>query len=128
MVTFCIAMLKWFVEDNVARAALEETVLVQEEEVEVRPECIPDAVMDENVDIHLIRRFFSHDAWLVMEDTLSRKRRNFVYLCRYCAHDVHESVSVACDCCLLWFHLKCVGLKKEPKQKYWFCRQCCNSH
>ena len=28
---------------------------------------IPDAVLDEDVDVHLVRRFFSNDAWLVVD-------------------------------------------------------------
>lgn len=33
---------------------------------------------------------------------------------------------VACDnenCCTVWFHLECVGLRRAPKGK-WFCRDC----
>ena len=32
-------------------------VLVEEEQVEVKPELLPDSVLDDNVDIHLIRKF-----------------------------------------------------------------------
>ena len=34
------------------------------------------------------------------------------------------SESVACESCLNWFHLKCVGLKKVPKKKNWFYITC----
>ncbi len=41
------------------------------------PGNLPDAVLDENVDIHLFRQqYFSSDAWL---DVVQRKRRNYVY-------------------------------------------------
>ena len=117
-------MLKWFVDENVARDAQENKVLIEEDQVEVRPELLPDAAIDENVDINLIRKFFSYDAWLLASDVVARRKLNSLYLCKTCSHDVHESASIACDHCLCWYHLKCVGLKKGPKQKYWFCRQC----
>ena len=41
-------------------------VFIEEEQVEVQPEFLPDALMDENVDVSLIRRFFSNDAWLLV--------------------------------------------------------------
>ena len=48
-------MLKWFVDAEVAAGAIEHPI---EEHVEVRPKRLPDAVLDENVDVNLIRKFF----------------------------------------------------------------------
>lgn len=51
-------MLKWFVDAEVATGAIEHPrKLIEEENVEVRPERLPDAVLDENVDVNLIKRF-----------------------------------------------------------------------
>ena len=54
-------MLRWFVDPKIVEAVLRKPkgVLIEEEQVEVRPENLPDAILDENVDIHLIRRHFS---------------------------------------------------------------------
>ena len=41
---------------------LKNNNLISEENVEVRPESFPDAILD----IHLVRRYFSSDAWLVV--------------------------------------------------------------
>ena len=50
-------------EGKVMAAAIKGNCLsVEEEHVESRPEKLLDAVLDENVDVHLIRRFFTHDA------------------------------------------------------------------
>ena len=35
--------------------------LIDEDQVEVRPETLPDTVLDENVDVHLVRRYFTND-------------------------------------------------------------------
>ena len=58
-------MLQWFVEDEISTAVLNGCGrLIQENEVEVRPEKLPDGETDESVDIFLIRKYFTADAWL----------------------------------------------------------------
>ena len=53
-----VVMLKWFVDAEVAAGAIEHPrKLIEEENVEVRPERLPDAVLDENVDVNLIKKF-----------------------------------------------------------------------
>ena len=117
-------MLKWFLDSDIATEVQKTKTLVHEEQVEARPELLPDALLDENIDVHLIRRFFTDDAWLLLEEVVSQKLKRNIYTCKHCSHDVHESPSVACDHCLNWFHMSCIGLKKGPKHTYWFCRQC----
>ena len=90
--------------------------LIDEDQVEVRPENLPDTVLDENVDVHLVRRYFTNDAWLVIKDVIKQKSSNPVYTCKTCFHDLSESVSIVCDHCLSWFHMNCSGLTQRPKQ------------
>ena len=67
---FLLVMLSWFVGTDVAAAAIRcPDKLIDEENVEVCPEKLPDAILDENVHVHLIRRFFTNDAWLLVMDT-----------------------------------------------------------
>ena len=121
-----VAMLGWFVDEDVAEATHKSLgkKLIEEEDVETRPERVPNAVIDENVDIHLIRKYFSNDAWLVVTDLVLQKQRNPVYVCKSCYHDLHKQPSIMCDHCLMWYHIQCTGLKHEPKAKYWYCRDC----
>ena len=85
-------MLAWFVSNEVAKAVLEDSKqLIQETDVEVMPENLPDAILDENVDVHVIRWYFSNDAWLLVKDVVARKKSNPVYTCNDCSHDLHES-------------------------------------
>ena len=52
--------MKWFVDSNIATAAIREKKLIEEEEdVECRPEMIPSSVLDENVDVCLVHHYFS---------------------------------------------------------------------
>ena len=116
-------MLKWLVDDEVLESALKGE-LIEEESVECRPEVVPNAVLDENVNIFLIRKYFTNDAWLLVTDMLERKKEDPVWICRVCQHDLHSEASLICELCLTWYHLKCVGLTRSPKRKNWFCRSC----
>ena len=96
-------MLKWFVDAKTVQAVLRKprSCLIEEEQVEVHPENLPDAILDKNVDVHLIRQM---------------PGSNPLYRCNICQHDLCESQSIVCDHCLSWFHTKCMGLKSVPKQ------------
>ena len=52
-------MLKWLVEKDVVASAIDDRKLINENQVEVKLEKISDSdgALDENVDIHLIRKF-----------------------------------------------------------------------
>ena len=117
-------ILEWFVDKAVAEAAIKGK-LVEEESVECRPEMVSNAILDENVDVHLDRKCFSQDAWMTVEGVLKQKRANPIWLCTVCNHDLHSEPSIICDSCLEWYHFRCVGLTGQPKKKTWFCRSCC---
>ena len=76
-------MLRWFVEDDIVKEVLKNPgkCLIEEEDVEARPEMLPDAVLDENVDVHLIRKFFSYDGWLAVTTVFEQKQRNRLLMC-----------------------------------------------
>ena len=119
-----LVMLSWFVDRPVIENILKSDMLIEEEDVECRPEKISDSVLDENVDIHLVRQYFSSDAWALITDVLEQKIKNHVWVCHSCHHDLHSFNSINCDACLHWYHFKCVGIKNMPKFKNWFCRSC----
>ena len=116
----------WFVDKEIVEDVM-DGVLIEEDQVECRPEKVPNAVLDENVDIHLVRSFFTEDAWLIVEDVLRRKQQSTVWICHVCQHDLHEKPSIICDACLYWYHFECVGITAQPKRKNWFCRSCSKS-
>ena len=56
-------MLQWFVDEKVAIAVVKDSFrLIQEEEVEVCPEKLPHATIDNNIDVYLTRKDFTNDA------------------------------------------------------------------
>ncbi|XP_065664036.1 uncharacterized protein LOC101237261 isoform X2 [Hydra vulgaris] len=52
----------------------------------------------------------------------SPKKQTLYCICKrpYCLSDD----MVACDDCDNWFHPSCIGLKKLPKKKAWYCKEC----
>ena len=63
----------------VVAAIKDSKYLIQEENVEVWPEKLSDGVVDENVDIHLVRKYFTNDAWLFVKDAIAQKEKNRVF-------------------------------------------------
>ena len=102
---------------SLAISAVKDSCRLIEEEVEVHPEKVPDVTIDDN-DVYLIRKYFTNDAWLLVKFVLQRKKDNPVFICKSCSRDLHEDISIACDHCLSWMHIKCAGLKSQPKTKH----------
>ena len=117
-------MLSWLADEAEIKAATQQKKLLDEDCLECRPEKIPSACLDENVDIHLIRPFLTQDAWKLLIQTIEVKKSTHVWICGMCQQDIEEADSIECDLCLEWYHSKCTSLKKLPKMKYWFCRTC----
>ena len=52
-------MLQWFVDEKVAIGAVKDSCrLIEEEEVEVHPEKLRHATIDDNIDVFLIKKIF----------------------------------------------------------------------
>ena len=50
---------------------------------------IPNSVLDENVDVHLVRSYFTNDAWLIVKDVLKRKTKSTSWICHSCNRDLY---------------------------------------
>lgn len=133
-----IKILSWFVGLNKAELALSKSRIIEEEDVEVLPQNIPWAILDEDVNLPLVQKYFSQDAWALVQQIEAAKRDNPFCECGECKKDLDgsldhsmlettmrdESISIRCDHCMEWYHLSCVKLKKRPKATYWMCNKC----
>lgn len=117
-----LAVLTWLVGAKTAAEAIKGK-LIDEDCVEARPEEVHDGIRDEMVDINIVRRFFTDDAWeaVVMVTNIKKEED---WKCAQCKTELDDYESILCDWCLLWHHLPCVGLAKKPKSKLWKCGPC----
>ena len=118
-------MLEWFVEARIAKSAMEGK-LIEEEEVETRPEHVSASCLDKNVCLRNVQKYFTHDGWKALLHVVEAVKRETVWYCGRCTNVINddEEDSIVCESCLVWFHFRCTGLKKAPKASKWFCRQC----
>ena len=87
-----IVLFGWFVsKEGMPLAVMKPGHLIDEEDIEVKPENIVDGVMDENVDISLIRNYFTPDAWMLVEDVVIQKRRSCQFTCNGCSRTLSET-------------------------------------
>ena len=99
---------------------MSEQHCIQENEVETNPEEISMACKD--VDIDLVRQFFTDDAWKVLTQSVEiRKEQEWTcYTCK----EALETRTIGCDSCLLWYHFHCASISTKPRTKYWYCQGC----
>ena len=91
-------MKKWYIARKSTKTHQDP---IQEEDVECKPERLPDSVVDENVDVHLVRKYFTADAWMLVQEVVQQKSATMIWMCRSCYHDLHSERSIVCDSCLL---------------------------
>ena len=70
------------------------------------------------------------DAWKIVINIVTMKNEKCNYFCPVCKLQIDDwrDNSINCNSCLMWLHLKCTGLKKMPKKRYWFCKACKMRH
>ena len=112
-------------DTDVAAAAIGGKI-IDETEVEVRPEKVPTSCLDENVCLESCRKYCSVDAWNLIKSVVEIIRNNPVYYCGRCTNPISDETqsSIVCECCLNWYHFSCLNMKQSPKAKVWFCRFC----
>lgn len=122
---FVLVILQWFVEPEVADAAIAGTI-IEKKQVETRPEQVSASCLDENVCLRSCQKYFSHDAWMAVLQVMESIKKYTVWYCGRCACSISDDTedSIVCDCCLVWYHFKCTGIRQSPKCRVWFCRSC----
>ena len=118
-------ILLWFLKPEIVNAAMAGRI-VQEEEINMTSELIPASCLDSNVCIVSCRKYFSHSAWAAIQSVVEEMKSHPIWYCGRCKLPIDDDQedSIICDCCLTWFHFRCVCLKQGPKSKTWFCRYC----
>jgi len=97
---------------------------ITEAEVPSETKAVSCAILDDIVDIHLARPYFTADAWTAMLSLNSAKTDTHVWVCGLCHQNLDEDASLVCDACFTWYHLRCCGLKQCSKRANWICSVC----
>ena len=115
-------MLLWFVEQEVATTALARRRLIEEEEVETRPEQVLASCLDENVCIGSTQKYFTPDAWTAVVHVTELVKDHAVWYCGTCTRSITDETedSIVCESCLMWYHFECASIRSNPKSRKWF--------
>ena len=57
-------------EEDVANKAMQRNILIEEHYVEARPECVLMKCLDENVCVNMVKKYFTIDAWMVVQNIM----------------------------------------------------------
>jgi len=68
---------------------------------------IHSGILEEDVDINMVKCFFTNGIWKSLMKIINIKRKKVVWLCPTCQKDISLKKSILCDSCLTWFHVKC---------------------
>jgi len=116
-------ILKCFVNEDVARTAVHDKILINENYIEMIPDNISNKIIDELVAIDEVRCYFTEDGWLAIQQIVKLKKQSATWNCTICLHDT-TTKSICCNRCLEWSHFDCVGINNNFKSKLWFCNTC----
>ena len=101
-------------------------------------QCIPMKVSDELVLLIFfgLKKYCTAASWKALQKAHDTVQKHGTWMCPICDKDIDEkdsedaesdidnTRSVACDCCLEWHHLRCLGLTKAPSATTYICRTC----
>ena len=91
-----LEMLSWFVDQHTIEKVLDENnpLLIQENEMEIRPERVPMKCLNENVSLIGIKQCFSFNAWKVIENVVKLLNENGIWSSFICKIALNSSNGV----------------------------------
>ena len=98
-----IFILKLFLEDVKVESALNGQQ-IDESEIEMIPKNIPGSIMDANIDVKLVKKYFTEEGFAALTGVISTRR--MPWRCEVCLTDLATKESVGCECCLNWYHFE----------------------
>ena len=113
-------MLSWFIKEPSIAAALGGMKLTETSLLSVN--CISNSCLDENIELNWIKAYFTKTGWSTILKSVEKVQK-MSWLCSNCRQPL-DGDQIGCDGCLKWRHYNCAAVKKAPKSKNWFCRDC----
>lgn len=118
-----VILLTWLV-DNRERIdeARHQGILLREEEVSILDARMRQRISNPEASLGLVRQYFDADGWMAVA-AQARRMEESDYICFMCNEQLGDR-AVQCSQCLDWFHYACVGFKRKPKRKHYYCDEC----
>ncbi|CAC5398006.1 unnamed protein product [Mytilus coruscus] len=93
-------ILEWFVGSHLAKNAVNNNILITDEQVETRPELLTASCLDSIVNVDFIKKYCQKDAWEAIQSVFKEKKTNPIYICNICTHDadLKEARVMYCSC------------------------------
>ncbi|CAN7938737.1 unnamed protein product [Ixodes hexagonus] len=119
-------VLAWLVGDRDAGCAVDRGIRLDEDKVEMIPSRLPEAILDNQVDVDSVKKFFTADGWCAVSHVLEAKRKTIKWKCNACKDPLADAPSVVCEACLCWYHQCCQNIKPSAlaTAQAWFCKKC----
>lgn len=128
--TRCTKVLSWLVPASRVKNIIDNTEQISLQDLaETTYATLYDGLVNlKPVQLKKIKKFFTENAFLKLENLIGDKRKFDSFTCGACklglghANEIH----IMCETCLLWFHLSmdCASCTKAPKASY-ICQNCC---
>ena len=66
-----LVILTWFVDLQIAKDAIDGSQIIEEYDVEMRPEMVSSSCTDENVCLDMCRKYCTREAWAAINSVVS---------------------------------------------------------
>ena len=73
--------------------------------------------LDENVCVRMVKKYFTIDAWMVVQNVMEVMQARRKWDCAACSLLLSTSESIACESCLDWFHPEVCGFEEGCEEK-----------
>jgi len=76
--------------------------------------------------VRIVQDFFTQKGYQLLKKAVNELRERDKWSCPTCLQQCadNEEQWICCDACLYWYHLRCTGRTKLPKNHTFFCRAC----
>ena len=100
-----LVILTWFVDLQIAKDAIDGSRIIEEDDVEMRPEMVSSSCTDENVYLDMCRKYCTWEAWATINSVVSIIQANPTWYCGRCTREIidDEQNSIVCESCLVWY-------------------------
>ena len=113
-------ILSWLIGKENAKEVMNDNMAIQDLTLITE---IRDSMLDRQVDMSIIKNYCCKGIYEKIRKLVSEQRRKGKWICGTCQGYIKKERSIICECCLMWSHFPCTGLKEKPDGD-WFCAKC----